>query len=268
VALLPPGRRHRGRSDRDAWWSPALRAQLILAEFARTDWMAVRPDPPDESEAAFRDEIRDLLDLRDLRAGRMAEIVTQSASFVDCWTGLLFADGGRRPHTATLIHAGIVIGTLVGMHWKAQFKRARPAQVMPLLLPPIPTPPHPSYPSGHSLQSHLIKHLVLEAMPTAALREAMGPMLSAMARRLAENREVAGLHYRSDSEASRKLAEGLLPILRKMPGLTAVMNEAKAEWADLQPGPIPEELQPWLPLTQDVAEAVVQRLSSLSDGRP
>ena len=103
----------------------------------------------------------------------MSEILAQAYSFTDYWNRLLMADNGRRPYTATLVQIGIIVGQLVGIYWKDQFKRMRPAQAYPALLPVIPTPSHPSYPSNHSTQAHLVAACVGAAMP-ATVRPAFG----------------------------------------------------------------------------------------------
>ena len=115
------------------------------------------------------------------------------------------------------------------MHWKRKFKAPRPAQLYPALIPVIPTPNHPAYPSGHSCQSYLIPYLLsliltagsegAEEMfkaddngtPNGEKEKCHGIFFPAMAfaQRIAVNREVAGVHFASDSAAGRKLAADL-----------------------------------------------------------
>ena len=44
------------------------------------------------------------------------------------------------------------------------------------------------------------------------------------------NREIAGLHYPSDSEAGTELAAQIWPLLIKSPELAATLGKAKLEW--------------------------------------
>ena len=71
-------------------------------------------------------------------------------------------------------------------------------------------PGHASYPSGHSTESHLIANLLSVVIgPENRAYEQLRPL----ADRIAINREVMGLHYRSDSEAGRRLAFNLADLI-------------------------------------------------------
>ena len=239
----------------DRWWDPGLRAQLILAELASSSgWRNVIPDPPQDDEEQIRAQIKALLDKRSLRTTRLPEIIAQADLFVDIWYQTLMADAGRRPYTATLVQVGVAFGQMVGMFWKNWYKKARPAQYYPALMPVIPTPAHPSYPSNHSLQCHLILHCVLAGMPCNT-RTLMEPVLRTLADRIALNREIAGVHFSEDTDAGSKLAERLFHELEledegKFPELNQVKNNARAEWNDnLKPGVVPDETcTRWYPL--------------------
>jgi hypothetical protein len=177
------------------------------------------------------------------------------------------ADAGRRPYTATLVQVGIAFGQMVGMFWKNSYKKARPAQYYPALMPVIPTPAHPSYPSNHSLQCHLILHCVLAGMPCNT-RKLMEPVLRTLADRIALNREIAGVHFSEDTDAGSKLAERLFFELKledkgKVPEFNQVKRNACAEWNDnLKPGIVPDEPYPLVPFTEQVAAMVVSQLSA------
>ena len=89
---------------------------------------------------------------------------------------------------------------------KFEFNRARPYSFLPLLpmervrseLPCLPR--HASYPSGHSTHAHLGAFLLASRVPSQ--REALVRTAFAIARR----REIAGLHFRSDTLAGALLA--------------------------------------------------------------
>jgi hypothetical protein len=209
-------------------------------------------------------QIKALLDKRALRPARLAEIISQADSFVDIWYQTLMADSGRRPYTATLDQAGIAIGQMVGMYWKFQYAKARPARYYPALLPCIQTPSHPSFVSNHSLQCHLIMHLALEGM-SPEIGKAMSPVLRALADRIAQNREIAGVHFSEDTDAGSMLAERLnkelLPQLGKESVFRAVTDGARSEWANLIPGGLPDEPYQSAPIADQFATAVVNQLS-------
>jgi hypothetical protein len=133
------------------------------------------------------------------------------------------------------------------MYYKQQFRRVRASTICPGLVPPFGPPRHPSFPSGHSFLGHFIALLLLEIKEVAdvfgepsvpgpppagplvkpPLANVMstsyrftGPLLW-LGDRLGRNRERAGLHYRSDSEASRWLAGAISALLTTKKGYAA-----------------------------------------------
>jgi acid phosphatase (class A) len=207
-----------------AYWAPELYAQTILAEFGASDWVAaVKIDPP--NDATTPDEVKELLRKADnLRAIRMPEIMAQLTNPLPYWADLLSMTPSSGPMTWALIDTAVAVGQMTGMYYKRQFNRARPAEVFPPLMPPAPTPHHPSYPNAHALQGHLIARCLSNVAP------ALLPMLEALASRVAENREVAGFHFPSDTAASEALAPQLYAKLQQGPMFNALVKEAQAEW--------------------------------------
>ena len=57
--------------------------------------------------------------------------------------------------------------------------------------------------------------------------------LRMMASRIARNREVAGVHFLSDSLIGKKLADGSFAIMRTRPTVNDLMAAARLEWAPL-----------------------------------
>ncbi|MBQ1763359.1 MAG: phosphatase PAP2 family protein, partial [Aquincola sp.] len=91
-------------------------------------------------------------------------------------------------------------------------------------------PGHPSYPSGHATMAHAVS-LVLGEIAPGTNKDA----LAAAAERIGRRREVAGLHYPSDSAAGRSLAAWLVTQLKKNPDFQALMRNAASEWAPAAP---------------------------------
>jgi hypothetical protein len=116
-----------------------------------------------------------------------------------------------------------------------------------VLLPPVPVPGHASYPSGHSTQAHLIAHCAGLVLPTA-VQTVLQTNLGALADRIGRNREIAGLHYPTDTAAGVTLAHGIAGLLDadfavwnanqsdssspapKLPSYGAALAAAQAEW--------------------------------------
>ncbi len=103
------------------------------------------------------------------------------------------------------------LGTIVVTHYKKRFARLRPSQLEPQLRPMIGVPQHASYPSGHALQYFL----VAKALASVVQDQAIGNELFRIAQRVAENREWAGLHYPSDTEAGKQIAFAIFPQVRE-----------------------------------------------------
>jgi acid phosphatase (class A) len=107
---------------------------------------------------------------------------------------------------------------------KAEHNRVRPSYLDPTLTTAIPVPSHPAYPSGHSTQVHVIAHILGEFVPQHRT------LYFESAERVAHNREIAGLHYPSDSKAGKLLAEQLVVLLLSNPDFLSMFNQAKSEW--------------------------------------
>ena len=106
-----------------------------------------------------------------------------------------------------------------------EFRRARPAQVYPGIMPMLPTPGHPSYPSNHATQAKTVAELLKLAFPDVPgpgeddtrapthVGKIMGEYLDELADRIGANREKAGLHYRTDTLAGNMLGAKLAATL-------------------------------------------------------
>lgn len=87
------------------------------------------------------------------------------------------------------------------MYQKLIFDRVRPSFLDDQISLAIPVPNHPAYPSGHATQAYFFAHLLGAENPQRYCQYLTD------AARIARNREIAGVHYSSDSDAGRLLAE-------------------------------------------------------------
>jgi membrane-associated phospholipid phosphatase len=94
---------------------------------------------------------------------------------------------------------------------KKHFSRLRPHQVLPQVSPAIEVPWHASYPSGHATQSRILAQVFAAWYPDKA------STFDQLARRIAHDREIAGLHYPSDSAAGMALADQVFVEYMKNP---------------------------------------------------
>ena len=220
-------------------WSPTWRAWRILGDFGSTNWQtSIVVAPPAKPPAAVEIDALKTMVL-DERPSALGEILGQDKEFMRYFLALMGATPNTNPATFLVLNAANMVATMAVMYFKTKFDRVRPSQLVPALLPPIPVPGHASYPSGHSTQAHLLAQCataILQATPG----QGMGLVLTRLADRIARNREIAGLHYPSDTAAGVSLASSLFSILTdenimphpvNQPSTFAeAMTAAQAEW--------------------------------------
>jgi acid phosphatase (class A) len=207
----------------DDGWDPLMKAGIIAGRFAMTQNWMTETDPgyppddvlaypektPEEAKKIAREKLA--LELKDMwhpkntidqRDKQGPEILAQSVGFTGYFFKLLGCSTEVRPRTFLLLLVGIQVGALVCSHWKWKYQRARPGQVWPGINPLIPTPRHPAYPSGHGVQSMLLAEMVAEIAPP------LKGSVDAIAKRVTENRVIAGVHYPSDGRAALHVVKG------------------------------------------------------------
>jgi len=205
-------------------WRADFFAQIAVAEFAKTNWQSIAVDPPPVDPKDIFKEIEYLIGpALDMRAKLAEEILDQDVRLAAYFAQVLMLSPSAHPNTIKILEMAVNVGLMVAMHFKFIFKRGRPQQVFPGLVPLVPSPWHASYPSGHSLQSHLTALGLGEVMPGAK------NALVALARRIGENREVAGVHFQSDTVAGRNIAEAVFPRLMQCAIFAEVLEAARGE---------------------------------------
>ncbi|MEO6434794.1 MAG: hypothetical protein ABIP55_03395, partial [Tepidisphaeraceae bacterium] len=195
----------------------------------------------------FSEELQTVFDMAALRAERMSEILTQVTLPVSFFAALLNLQRGRFRNTLELLTVAAAYASVVGQRFKHHFRVLRPADRSSLVQPVLLTPQHGAFPAGHATQCHLLKALLAELKPNPG-NETLS-QLDSLARRIAENRVVAGLHYPVDNLEGEKLAKVLAarmiklatppaapttaPALPPPPAtpLQWLWKRAKAEWA-------------------------------------
>ncbi|WP_082533038.1 phosphatase PAP2 family protein [Pelomonas sp. Root1237] len=114
-------------------------------------------------------------------------------------------------------------------YFKRVFSRGRPFMCCEDVEPMYPKgapfyPAHPAYPSGHSTQAHALAYFYARLFPQ------LTDKLLAAAADIALNREVAGLHYPSDSLAGKLLAGQVVDLLLQAANFKAAAIAAAADW--------------------------------------
>lgn len=94
---------------------------------------------------------------------------------------------------------------------KKRFSRPRPSQLAPELELVVPNPGHAAYPSGHATQSMVFARILGLIVPEDE------NIYINYAKAIAKRREIAGVHYPSDSATGQLLALKLFEALRQEP---------------------------------------------------
>jgi hypothetical protein len=154
----------------------------------------------------------------DERPDALGEILSQDGEWTTEYMNLLAMTPATHPHTHMLLQVTALVATACVLQVKAHYRRRRPSQVWPALYPPVPVPNHSSYPSGHATIAWLMTIAIKDVRGLAG-GSALAKALDTLAARIGRNREIAGLHYPSDTEAGKRLAEHLWKRLQKITDL-------------------------------------------------
>lgn len=220
------------------------KAKLEALKFSNTmtwgpeylSWAQKAPDlpgvgvlpPPANTSAETKEDLRVM---HEYQAARTAAQIEEIKSEIDIYNARFgdktFAehlDEKRRPNSFYLMAFVIQIEGPQVMKQKLRYDRVRPSFLDPTLKPVIAIPPHAAYPSGHATQAFLRAFLLSRLDPKNSRAYVQS------AERIARNREIAGLHYPSDSAAGRKLAAQLFAQLTRDPAFVEQFWRAKKEW--------------------------------------
>ena len=206
-------------------WSPRY---LQWAETAiDLPEIALPPAPKNFSDATKQD-LAVMHAYQDARTEKNIAEIKQEMNVYDALYGektlAQLVDENSRPLTFELMKEVIELESPQIMKQKKIYNRVRPSYLDPTLQPAIDVPPHPAYPSGHATQAYLRAHVFGELDPAHI------DVYLQSAKRIARNREVAGLHYPSDTKAGEILAGQLFTKLMNNSDFVEHLNKAKTEW--------------------------------------
>lgn len=220
-------------SNTQNWDREFLAMSLKNPRFLPRKWQETLalPAPPANSSARTKAELDDLAKQSSDRQTKLPEIRKEIESanfhFGDHRYHTLKTDPRFRETSKALASAYDDMAIAV-FFFKKRFNRVRPS----LLGEPqgrdfgaaIEIPNHPAYPSGHATAAFMLAFLLQELDPPNAKR------YLADASRISRNREIAGVHYPSDSEAGRSLGRQIADALLSNPTFRNQLEKAKAEW--------------------------------------
>jgi len=142
---------------------------------------------------------------------RLTEITAQVVPPFAFWCAILPIHPDRMPRTIELIQLTLSLASFAEQRFKHALAVPRPQYFNPRVFPAILTPAHSSLPSGHSTEAFAVSNVLYALMSSgvaAQKQDSTQPlktMLMALAARIANNRQVAGLHTPIDTVAGRLL---------------------------------------------------------------
>ena len=146
------------------------------------------------------------------RKDRTAEVLAQVVPPVSFLAAVIGLHPDRQPRTFELLEVGLRFTYAVAMRFKDALRVPRPVDHSPLIQPMLLTPGHGALPAGHAAESHMAATLLSRVLglPAPSSRRTQ---LRRLARRIGENRVVAGLHFPIDNIAGKLLGDVLASYL-------------------------------------------------------
>jgi acid phosphatase (class A) len=184
------------------------------------------PAPPADDSAQTKAELKELLEIQATRTPEQEKAAIADAEenvwrFADVM-GADF-DAAKLPKTAALFDRIVATEDVVDDHAKKAFNRPRPYMLDEQIHPLLKKSKSGSWPSGHSTIGYLMATVLGEMVPEKRNE------LFTRAAGYAENRLVAGFHYRSDTVMSRTGAALIAQKMEEQPDFKTEFDAAKAE---------------------------------------
>jgi hypothetical protein len=152
------------------------------------------------------------------REDRLPEILSQAPDIWPFFESITGLDLGSAPRTSELF----AVANDWALHLLMQLKHGtaarRPVQASTLVMPVIATPGHGSLPSGHATMSALTSELLHLLLYRSVAWPPRSDELDRLARRIAFNRVVAGVHFPFDSAVGYRLGTQLARLLAALGG--------------------------------------------------
>ncbi len=192
--------------------------------------LKVKP-PPSESKI-IKEEIEYLLDLEKKRTQSDVKKIIDEVFFVAYGKYGLQREPLTRKKYRYLKEVLNIAHTELArvlVYYKKKFDRVRPSFYDKRLNVAIKVPGHPSYPSAHAAQAFMVAEVLAFVNPKGRSR------YREYAEQISFHRELAGLHYPSDSRAGKILGVNFAHVLmyskqiKNLIGKTKKLREMKAE---------------------------------------
>jgi len=200
--------------------------------------------PPKNSSHQVRNEINFLISLQPMRDKEAEEMIFHDKKIVEAFEEYLAIYGLEDRVDIERIRNIQEQSDVITLQLKRFYDRPRPAKLAKALgidLPlfPLQTAETPSYPSGHALQGRLLARLISDELPIEHRKNILD-----IGKRIGIGRQIAGVHYPTDTEFGVKVADelyrlvntGMEPTL-KLEQITEMTKKAmQKQIADLDKG--------------------------------
>jgi len=200
--------------------------------------------PPKNSSNQTRNEINFLISLQPMRDKEAEEMIFHDKKIVEAFEEYLAIYGLEDNVDLDRIRNIQEQSDVITLQLKRYYDRPRPAKLAKALgidLPlfPLQTAETPSYPSGHALQGRLLAKLIADELPIEHRKNILD-----IGKRIGIGRQIAGVHYPTDTEFGVKVADelyrlvntGMEPTL-KLEQITEMTKKAmQKQIADLDKG--------------------------------
>ncbi len=194
-----------GNFPHDTWGPSYLKDVPRAIDFVESHaaHLSVEPPPADDSEIT-RSEIVYLKKIAENRSSRdIIQITKENLNPHKPFYNVLGLEPGESPELDLLVQRINAESYLPVLYFKHKFSRTRPYQIDESLTTVIDGPPHASYPSGHATQGYLFSLILSELLPADDPRVSQ---LAELGKGMGIRREIAGVHYPSDTKAGVELA--------------------------------------------------------------
>jgi hypothetical protein len=227
LAVSPVGRavasdEVEARFTEEMWRPDLLMALLAGPEVLRADLDLDLPASPGPQET--RDELDRLemihVPLRDGPARRLIAIEAEADALSLLRGYGMIPARENAPELWSLLEITGAETTWFTLREKRENSRPRPTQVRPSLGTVIPVPAHPSYPSGHAAQIYALAEVLGRIVPECA------PDYRRVAAGVAIRREIAGVHFPSDTRAGAHLAQRVTSALLETEAVAGLLADA------------------------------------------
>lgn len=228
ASLMAAGNKSAIRYEEEMWDPQILRTLIEGPGYLKADLEFNLTPPPSNDSPETTAELKTLLHYQ----ATARDEATVKKIFIEAKTGnfaeTFLADETIPPALAKAAYHLLKLADDESRYfivkYKKRFARPRPSQLAPNLKLVVPNPGHAAYPSGHATQSWLMARIL------SLLDPVNEQAYLTYAKAIAKRREIAGVHYPSDSAAGQKLADGLLKELKKIPAFQEELRESRTKY--------------------------------------